>query len=400
MTIPTIPAGSGFGLANLPYGVYSPAGADGPRRCATRVGDTVVDLATALAPTLPEASDWFARADLNAFMATGYDAWVTVRELLTAAVQGDLPQEALHPVDAVTMHLPCQIADYVDFYASEHHASNLGRLFRPDVEDPLLPNWKHLPVGYHGRSSTIVVSGTDIVRPCGQRKGPADPAPVFGPSTRLDIEAELGFIVGVGNPMGTPIPVQDAERHLFGAVIFNDWSARDIQAWEYQPLGPNLGKSFASSISPWVVPMLALAAAKCPVPGQDPTPVDYLRMAAPWTLDIALEVVWNGETVSRPPYAQMYWSPAQMLAHTTVNGAATRPGDIFASGTISGPGKDERGAFIELTWGGAEPVRVGGQERTFLLDGDTIAIRAVARGADGQPLDLGEVTGTILPARC
>ena len=186
-------------------------------------------------------------------MATGYDAWVTVRELLTAAVQGDLPQEALHPVDAVTMHLPCQIADYVDFYASEHHASNLGRLFRPDVEDPLLPNWKHLPVGYHGRSSTIVVSGTDIVRPCGQRKGPADPAPVFGPSTRLDIEAELGFIVGVGNPMGTPIPVQDAERHLFGAVIFNDWSARDIQAWEYQPLGPNLGKSFASSISPWAV---------------------------------------------------------------------------------------------------------------------------------------------------
>jgi fumarylacetoacetase len=412
MTTISIPAGSGFGLANLPYGVYSVGTADAPhtpRRCATRVGDTVVDLALALAGALPQAEEWFARPDLNAFMAAGHDAWVQVRALLTEAVQGDLPDAALHPVADVALHLPCEFADYVDFYASEHHASNLGRLFRPDVADPLLPNWKHLPVGYHGRSSTIVVSGVDVVRPCGQRKGPNDPQPVFGPSTRLDIEAEMGFIVGVGNAMGTAIGVEDAERHLFGAVIFNDWSARDIQAWEYQPLGPNLGKSFASSISPWIVPMLALAPAKCPVPGQDPTPLEYLRMAEPWTLDIALEVDWNGTTVSRPPFAQMYWSPAQMLAHTTVNGAATRTGDIFASGTISGPGKDQRGAFIELTWGGAEPVLVGGEERAFLVDGDTVTIRASAPargagsggpGAQGERIDFGEVTATILPARC
>ncbi len=398
MTVLSTPAGSGFGPANLPYGVYS-ATPDGPRRCATRVGDTVVDLAIALAPTLPEATRWFATDALNEFMAAGYDAWARVRELLTEAVLSPLPDEALFPAAEVTMHLPCRIADYVDFYASEHHASNLGRLFRPDVADPLLPNWKHLPVGYHGRSSTIVVSGVDIVRPCGQRKGPADAAPVFGPSTRLDIEAELGFLVGVGNAMGTPIPVEEAERHLFGAVIFNDWSARDIQAWEYQPLGPNLGKSFASSISPWVVPMAALATAKCPVPGQDPIPLDYLRMAAPWTLDVALEVEWNGQLVSRPPYAQMYWSPAQMLAHTTVNGAATRTGDLFASGTISGPERDQRGAFIELTWGGAEPISVGGQDRTFLVDGDRVTIRASAPGVGGARIEFGEVTATVLPAR-
>ena len=299
----------------------------------------------------------------------------------------------------MSLHLPFEVADYVDFYASEHHASNLGRLFRPQNPDPLMPNWKHLPVGYHGRSASVVVSGTDIVRPCGQRKGPQDPAPVFGPSVRLDIEAELGFVVGTGNAMGEPIDVADAERHLFGVVLFNDWSARDIQAWEYVPLGPNLGKSFASTISPWVVPMLALAEAKVATPTQDPTPLPYLAMEQPWGLDVDLAVEWNGEVVTRPPYKEMYWSPAQMLAHLTVNGAPTRTGDLFASGTISGPEKDQRGAFIELTWGGAEPVQVAGEERTFLLDGDEVVLTASAPGPDGTRLGFGEARARILPAR-
>ncbi|MDO5627877.1 MAG: fumarylacetoacetase [Mobilicoccus sp.] len=391
----TLTPGDGFGLANLPYGVYSVAGGD--RRVATRVGDVVVDLALLLGDD-ESVLQYFATDSLNPFMAAGPSEWARVREAIREAVQGEVDDAACHPVADVTMHLPVVFADYVDFYASENHASNLGRLFRPDNPDPLMPNWKHLPVAYHGRSSTIVESGVDIRRPLGQSKPKDADAPVFGPSSRLDIEAEMGFIVGVGNEMGTSIATGDAEEHLFGAVIFNDWSARDIQAWEYVPLGPNLGKSFASSISPWIVPMAALAEAKVATPTQDPTPLPYLQMDSPWGLDIALEVEWNGHVVSRPPYRTMYWSPAQMLAHTTVNGAATRTGDIFASGTISGPEKNERGAFLEITWGGSEPVDVGGEERTFLLDGDTITMRAVAPGANGEQVSFGEVTTTILPA--
>ncbi|HHV22938.1 MAG TPA: fumarylacetoacetase [Propionibacterium sp.] len=396
-TVVDVP-GSGFGRANLPYGVYSVDG--GPRRVASRLGDTVLDLATVLAGRIGDAERLFATSSLNRFMAEGHDRWVEVRAALTEAVGGPVPDAALHPVDAVTLHLPVEFTDYVDFYASEHHAANLGRLFRPDNPEPLLPNWRHLPVSYHGRTATIVESGVDVVRPCGQRRGPDDPAPVFGPSTRLDIEAEMGFIVGTGNAMGTSITPDSADDHLFGAVIFNDWSARDVQAWEYVPLGPHLGKSFASSVSPWVVPMLALTDARCPVPGQDPTPLPHLRMDQPWGLDINLEIEWNGEVVSHPPYRAMYWSPAQMLAHLTSNGAATRSGDIFASGTVSGPEREQRGAFIELTWGGAEPVVVGGVERTFLLDGDIVTIRATAPGPEGDLIDFGEVTTRILPAAC
>jgi fumarylacetoacetase len=285
----------------------------------------------------------------------------------------------------------------VDFYASEHHASNLGRLFRPDSE-PLTPNWRHLPVGYHGRGGTVVVSGTPIVRPCGQRKAPGDPAPTFGPSRRLDIEAELGFVVGTGSALGTRIGVDDAADHVFGAVVVNDWSARDLQAWEYVPLGPHLGKSFATSISPWVVPLAALDAARVPLPGQDPEPLPYLRGTDAFGLDVELVVEWNGEEVARPPYRCMYWSPAQMLAHLTVNGASTRPGDLYASGTVSGPERDQRGAFIELTWGGAEPVTVKGEERTFLLDGDEVVISATAPGVDDRRIGFGEVAGTVTPA--
>lgn len=389
MTVISIPADSLFGIDNLPYGVFSTADA-GPR-VGVRVGDSVVDLAKAL------GDDVFAQPTLNAFMAQGRDRWVEVRTQITELVPGEIADDAVFSVDDVTMHLPIAVADYVDFYASENHATNLGRLFRPDSA-ALMPNWKHLPVGYHGRSSTVVVSGTDIVRPCGQRKAPADEAPTFGPSLRLDIEAEMGFIVGVGSPMGSSITPDQFAEHCFGAVILNDWSARDIQAWEYVPLGPNLGKSFATSISPWVVPLLALEAARVDTPVQDPTPLPYLQGEEKWGLDIDLEVEWNGDVVSRPPYAQMYWSPAQMLAHTTVNGAAASTGDLFGSGTISGPEKAQRGAFIELTWGGAEPVEVAGEQRTFIQDGDEISISATAPGANGGRIGFGEVRARILPA--
>jgi fumarylacetoacetase len=296
----------------------------------------------------------------------------------------------------VALHLPVAVGDYVDFYASEHHASNLGRLLRPDGE-PLMPNWKHLPVGYHGRAGTVVVSGTDVVRPCGQRTAPDDPAPTYGPTRRLDIEAELGFVVGVGSQLGERIEVDGFAEHVFGAVLVNDWSARDIQAWEYVPLGPHLGKSFATSISPWVVPLAALQAARVPLPGQDPRPLPYLCGSEDWGLDVDLVVEWNGQEVSRPPYKHMYWSPAQMLAHLTSGGASTRTGDLFASGTVSGPERGQRGAFIELTWGGREPITVQGEERTFLLDGDEVTISATASGPNGARIGFGEVTGTIRP---
>ncbi|GAA4670251.1 fumarylacetoacetase [Gordonia humi] len=389
MTVIPIPADSLFGVDNLPYGVFSTDGT--PARVGVRVGDHVVDLAAALDDAV------FAEPTLNAFMAEGRARWDAVRARIADLVTGDVADDAVHAVTDVTMHLPIAVADYVDFYASENHASNLGRLFRPDAE-PLMPNWKHLPVGYHGRSSTVVVSGTDIVRPSGQRKAPTDAEPTFGPSLRLDIEAEMGFIVGAGSPMGGSIAPDEFADHCFGAVILNDWSARDIQAWEYVPLGPNLGKSFATSISAWVVPLQALEAARVPTPAQDPTPLPYLRGDQDWGLDIDLAVEWNGDTVTRPPYAGMYWSPAQMLAHTTVNGAAASTGDLFGSGTISGTEKNQRGAFIELTWGGAEPVDVAGEQRTFIVDGDEIAISATAPGANGGRIGFGEVRARVLPA--
>ncbi|WP_433236176.1 fumarylacetoacetase [Actinomadura nitritigenes] len=389
MTKIDVPENSLFGLANLPYGVFSAPGIS--RRIGVRIADQVVDLAATLGDRV------FAQPTLNAFMAQGRLHWEQVRRQVTALVSDDLPDAAVHPLDAVALHLPFEVADYVDFYASEHHASNLGRLFRPDAE-PLMPNWKHLPVGYHGRAGTVVPSGTGIVRPSGQRKAPDEAAPAFGPCRRLDIEAEVGFVVGTGSPLGAPVAVDEFAERVFGVVLVNDWSARDVQAWEYVPLGPFLGKSFATSVSPWVVPLLALEAARVPTPPQDPEPLPYLREKNPWGLDLDLVVEWNGQVVSRPPYREMYWSPAQMLAHMTVNGASSRTGDLFASGTVSGPEKDQRGAFIELTWGGKEPVEVGGEPRTFLEDGDEIAITATAPATDGGRLSLGEVRGRIVPA--
>jgi fumarylacetoacetase len=392
MTRLAVPADSPFGLANLPYGIYTVPGA--PPRVATRYGEHVIDLGRVLGEDGENAV--FAQASLNPFMAQGRERWIEVRRALQTELEHEVPTAAVHGLGAVTLHLPIEVADYVDFYASEHHASNLGRLFRPQNPDPLTPNWKHLPIGYHGRAASIVASGTEIIRPAGQRKGPNDPGPAFGPSVLLDIEAELGFIVGTGSPMGEPIPAEQAERHIFGVVLFNDWSARDIQAWEYVPLGPNLGKSFASTISPWVIPLLALEHARVATPIQDPAPLPYLAMERPWGLDVDLEVEWNGQVVTRPPYSAMYWSPAQMLAHLTVNGAPSRTGDLFASGTISGPDKDQRGAFIELTWGGAEPVTIAGAQRTFLEDGDEIALTATAPGPDGTRIGFGQARGRIV----
>ncbi|MEU3982853.1 fumarylacetoacetase [Streptomyces sp. NPDC026672] len=390
MTRIEIPEGSLYGLNNVPYGVFS-EGPEGPRRVGVRVGDSVIDLASALRDPV------FAEPTLNRFLAQGPIRWQEIRQRVQQLAAGDVPDRSVHHLGHVTLHLPFEVADYVDFYASEHHAGNLGRLFRPDAE-PLLPNWKHLPVSYHGRAGTVVVSGTDIVRPHGQHKAPSGETPAYGPSVRLDIEAELGFVVGVGSALGDRISVDDFTKHVFGAVLVNDWSARDIQAWEYVPLGPHLGKSFATSIAAWVVPLDALDAARIPLPGQDPAPPAYLLGGPDWGLDVDLVVEWNGEEVSRPPYRDMYWSPAQMLAHMTVNGASARTGDLFASGTVSGPGPRQRGAFIELTWGGKEPVTVKGEERSFLQDGDEVRITASAPGIGGARIGFGDVVGTIQPA--
>jgi fumarylacetoacetase len=388
-----VPDGSPFPETNLPYGVFSRAGE--PARVGVAIGDHVLDLAPALDEEI------FAVASLNPYLTRGRRVWSDTRaritDLLTQERHRDAVVPHLVPRPQARLHLPFEVADYVDFYCSLDHATNLGRMFRPDAE-PLLPNWRHLPVGYHGRAGTVVVSGTPVVRPRGQSRPPGAKAPSFGASTRLDIEAEVGFVVGVGSRLGEPVPIDAVAEHVVGVVMVNDWSARDIQAWEYVPLGPFLGKSFATSVSPWVVPLDALEAARVPGPVQDPAPLPYLQGEEPWGLDLALAVALNGEVISRPPYASMYWTPAQMLAHLTVNGASLRTGDLYASGTVSGPEPHQRGSLIELTWNGTEPLKVaGGSTRTFLEDGDTVTITATAPGLGGTRIGLGEVTGTVRP---
>ena len=264
-----------------------------------------------------------------------------------------------------------------------------------------MPNWRHLPIVYHGRAGTVVVSGTDVRRPCGQRPAAGGGEPEFGPSRRLDIEAEVGFVVGVGSEIGTAVSVDEFREHVFGVVLLNDWSARDIQAYEYVPLGPFLGKSFATSVSPWVVPLEALGNAWVAPPARQPEPLPYLRGEADRGLDIDLEVRLNGEVISRPPFRGLYWTPAQQLAHMTVNGASLRCGDLYGSGTVSGDGDDERGSLIELSWNGRDPLRLGdGTSRTFLEDGDVVTIAATAPGPAGSTVTFGEATGAIVPANC
>jgi fumarylacetoacetase len=375
--------------AGLSYGVFSPRG-ERPRPGA-RAGDRVLDLAAlardGLLDAFVGAADAFAAPALDRFMAAGRAAWEATGEQL-ATLAGDTRAERhSHAVEDVSAALPFTVADYADFYASLDHATNLGRLFRPAGE-PLLPNWRHLPVGYHGRAGTVVVSGTDVVRPSGQYLAAGDDAPSFGPSRRLDIELELGFVIGTPSRLGEPVPVERALDHVFGVVLLNDWSARDLQAWEYQPLGPFLGKSFATSIGAWVTPLPALQ--RVAAPPQEPEPLPYLR-EPPWALDIGLEVELNGAVVARSNARHLYWTPAQMIAHLTANGASLRSGDLLGSGTISGPDRDQRGSLIELSWNGAEPIELpGGATRTFLEDGDTVVLRGAA---------LAEVAGRIVPAR-
>ena len=398
-----LPTNHPFGLATLPYGVFS---TDDPdlRRVGVRIGDLVLDAGVAAECVGMESGITWLQPSLNNFLALGPPAWHAARAWLAEALSNPALRDGIEPhlipITEVTLHLPIEVADYVDFYANEHHATNIGKIFRPDAE-ALTPNWKHLPIGYHGRSGTVVVSGTDLVRPMGQRKSPTDAAPSYGPSRKLDIEAELGFIVGCSTELGSPVGIDDAAGHLFGVALFNDWSARDIQVWESVPLGPFLGKSFGSSLGAWVVPMEALATARVPLPPQDPEPLPYLRGSGTslFGLDINLEVRINGTLVSSPSYAGMYWSPAQMLAHLTVNGASLRDGDLFASGTISGPEKHTRGSLMELTWNGTEPLTLDdGSTRAFLEDGDTVTITGWAPGPGGARIGLGEVVGTVSPA--
>ncbi|MFI8102232.1 fumarylacetoacetase [Streptomyces sp. NPDC086023] len=397
-----LPEGDPFGPHNLPYGVFS-TGDESTRRIGVRIGAHVLDAgAVAAALGSPHAA-LLGAPTLNPLLAAGRATWTAVRAALTEWVTDPAHRAAveplLFPLDAVTLHLPYEVADYVDFYASEHHATNVGRMFRPDG-DALTPNWKHLPIGYHGRSGTLVVSGTDVVRPSGQRKAPADPAPVFGPSVKLDIEAEVGFVVGTPSTMGEPVALADFREHVFGLFLLNDWSARDIQAWEYVPLGPFLGKSFATSVSAWVTPLEALDAARVTPPARDFPLLPYLDDAAvePGGYDLRITVSINGQEVAHPPFATMYWTAAQQLAHMTVNGASLRTGDVYGSGTVSGPEVNQRGSLLELTWNGRDAIELAEGKRTFLEDGDTVTLTAWAPGPDGTRIGLGEVTGTITPA--
>jgi fumarylacetoacetase len=393
-------AGTSYDVDNLPYAVFS-VGGDQPR-VGARIGDLVVDLAPIAASDMMAGAEALARPTLAGLLTAGRPTWTSTRAWLTALLTDEAERAAVEPflipLDEVDLHPPFAVADYVDFYASLDHATHAGRIFRPD-DSPLLPNWRHLPVGYHGRAGSVVISGTDVVRPCGQRK-PADAdAPTFGPTERLDIEAEVGFVVGVPSRLGERVPTGAFADHVFGVTLLNDWSARDIQGWEARPLGPFLGKSFATSISPWITPLDALAAARSGLPPQEPAPLPYLKVEDPAGYDIDIEVRLGDQVVSRPPYAAMYWSPAQMLAHLTVNGAPLRTGDLFGSGTVSGPEPDQVGSLLELSWGGSKPITLGdGSTRAYLEDGDTVTLSATAPGALGGRIALGEVTGTVLPA--
>jgi len=376
--------------AYFPYGVVRAPGE--PPRPAIRVGAGAAALAALeldVAPAVLEAPD------LNPLLALGAAGWADLHEQVAAAVRAGRHERASLPLSELETLLPIAAGDYVDFYASLSHATNVGRIFRPGAE-PLLPNWRHLPVGYHGRAGTVVVSGTAVRRPCGQLS-PAEPggAPAFGPEPRLDLELELGWVTGDGPPRGELIDAGRAGDHIFGLVLVNDWSARAIQRWEYQPLGPFLGKSFATSISAWIVPYAAFAGARVPGPVQEPAPLPHLRVHEPRALDIDLAIELNEVVISRSNARHLYWSPEQMLAHATTNGATVRAGDLFASGTVSGPEPGSYGSLLEVSWDGRDPIDVGGESRTFLQDGDTV----VLRGRAGSGVELGEVAGTVQPVR-
>ncbi len=413
-----------FPIQNLPLGVFTPRGASA--RGGVAIGDDIFDLAAALELGLfdglaAEAARAASGATLNPLFALGRDARLALRrrvgEILDAHSPDHARHEALSPrlihrAEACRLELPATIGDYTDFFAGIHHATNAGKLFRPD--NPLLPNYKYVPIGYHGRASSIVFSGTDIHRPAGQTKPADSDSPVFGPSKMLDYESELGFFVGRGNEQGSVIHIDEAHSQIFGFCLVNDWSARDIQSWEYQPLGPFLSKNFATTISPWIVTSLALEPYRIPAakrPEGDPDPLPYLRSADDAVrggIDITLEVYIASPRMredkhppmllSQAPFSEMYWTVAQMLTHHASNGCNLRPGDLMASGTVSGPRDGARGCMLELTWRGQNPVRLPtGEDRRFLQDGDEVIMRGYCERAGYPRIGFGDCRGTILP---
>lgn len=406
---------SHFPIQNLPYGIFKPRTGGDPR-AGVAIGDWVLDLAVLEAkgffehPTLTQERP-FSQPSLNQFMAMGRLVWKAARRTIstllhvnTSTLRDDaiLREQALHRMQDVDLLLPAEIRDYTDFYSSREHATNVGTMFR-GKDNALQPNWLHLPVGYHGRSSSVIVSGEAIRRPNGQLK-PAEGPPTYGPSRLLDFELEMGFFVGPGNALGNPIAIENAYDNIFGLVLVNDWSARDIQKWEYVPLGPFLGKNFGTTISPWVVTLEALEPFRCASPVQDPQPLPYLQAGADHAYDIQLDVAFQTEqmdaphSVCRSNYKYLYWNMCQQLAHHTVNGCNTQPGDLLASGTISGPTEDSYGSLLELTWRGEKKIQLpDGEERTFVQDGDRIIMTGWAQGATYR-VGFGEASATVLPA--
>lgn len=408
--IPVSPE-SHFPIQNLPYGVFS-TGDDQRPRVGVAIGEYVLDLAILEQKGHLKTKHIFNHPNLNSFMTLGRSVWhetrMTLQSLLSAENptlrdNSELQKQVLHPMSDVTMQLPAAIGDYTDFYSSKEHATNIGSMIR-SKENPLMPNWVHIPIAYHGRASSVVISGTEIRRPNGQTIAEGADKPAFGPSRNMDFELEMGFFVGLGNPLGFPIPIEKAEEHIFGLVLINDWSARDIQKWEYQPLGPFLSKNLATSISPWVVTLEALEPFRCENPSQDPTPLPYLQSSGLASYDIKLEVTLQTEqmkspvTIAHSNFRHMYWTMRQQLAHHTVNGCNMRPGDLLGSGTISGPTPDSYGSLMELTWRGTNPLTMpSGEKRTYLEDGDTLTLTGWCEG-DGYRVGFGEVIGKLLPA--
>jgi len=405
-----IPADSDFSIYNIPFGIFSTSD-DKTKRVGTRIGDTVLDLQTlnslGMFDGIEVPDSALCNEYLNDFMALGKEVTNAIRNRIIESIEkgesyDDSSINFSYSIDDVTMSLPVRVGDYTDFYSSIEHATNVGKLFR-DPENALLPNWRHLPVGYHGRASSIIVSGQPIHRPSGQTK-PVDGPPVYGPCRLLDFELEMSFVIGKASKLGDRVSTEQASEYIFGMMLFNDWSARDIQKWEYVPLGPFLGKSFASSVSPWVVTMEALEYFKVAGPVQDPEVLDYLKYDGDSNYDVNLQVTIAPEgkeetTISESNYKYMYWNQAQQLAHHTVNGCNVNVGDMMASGTISGKDEKSYGSLLEITQAGKKTLTLKtGEERKFIQDGDTVTIRGYAE-KDGRRVGFGEVTGTILPTK-
>ena len=409
------PSDSHFPIQNLPFGVFSTKNI--APRVGVRIGDNILDLTAiekhAFFGWHLQGKNVFAHSSLNKFMEMGKPAWREARIVITNLLRTENPtlrdnpalrREALIPIESAILHLPVDIGDYTDFYASRQHATNVGSMFR-GKENALMPNWLHLPVGYHGRASSVILSWVDIHRPRGQTRPPGSEMPLFGPSNQLDFELEMGYFIGPGNSLGEPVPVDRVDEHIFGMVLVNDWSARDIQAWEYQPLGPFLAKNFATSISPWVVTLDALEPFRVPNPVQDPKPLPYLRADNAGAYDIHLEVSLQTEqmdipqVICRSNFKHMYWNMNQQVAHHTITGCNLRPGDLLASGTISGPTPDSYGSMLELAWRGERPIQLSsGETRSFLKDGDRVTMTGWGEG-DEYRVGFGEVTTKVLPAK-